>query len=332
MAGTVPVSRGVAFEFRRTARRGPAALRPVIPVELRFDQGSWARHSMLVDSGGDRTVLNLDCALHLGMRPWQMRSGVSSGVGGTIAPVAHGAWTLEAEIGSLPIQRLPFSVYEQRGHFRKRYDVLGREALFGPLTIVFEERSMWPRVVFHPPGSEPFSAAWEASRAEERRSHPSSPSDLEEPSLGEGWASFPYWRRAPNERPKPIVPVRLWRKKGRSIEVPMLVDTGTTETAIAPAVARDLELPLWRMPTKVRVASGGSPVNVAYGLGVTLHAQIGGLPPVSLPFTVMEVGEGLGPGGLLGLPGLLDAYRLIFHRLEGTDRVTFLDAERFPPS
>ncbi len=292
---------------------------PVIPATLRFGDGPPLQRRMLVDSGADVAGLSLDVALQLGIQPWQLRYGQVNQIDGVRAPVCMAPEGLTVEIlGFAPLE-LPATVLEHRSRTPNPYETLGRLSLFGPLTVLFEESPSGPRVVFIEPGEAPFRLRFDAANGEG-------------PSSGEGWASFPYVRAEPTGRGRPIVPVRLWWKSDRSVDVPMVVDTGAGLTVLPSAVAHDLGLPLWRMPNRPASRHDGSLYDTARGLGVTLDAQVDGLPPITLPFMVVEGAGKSGYQGNLACAGLLDKYRLVFHRQDGTDRVTFLDAERFPPS
>ncbi len=286
---------------------------------------------MLVDSGCDLVLLSLDVALLLGMQPWQLRFGQARMIDGRLTPVCHAPTGLKVGIWGFNARELPAIVLERRSPTPVAHDYFGRSALFGPLTLVFELSRSGPRVaVFHPrvelfprpPASsgleDPFDGIWSSSEPFGRAG-------------GEGWESFACEKDGPLSIAKPLVPVRLWSREDRWVEVPMLVDTGADQTVVPLSLARQLGLPLWRMPKRRMLRADGSRHEASGGSGVKLHAQVGELPPVTLPFVVMEDAAERGWQGNLSHVGLLGKYRLIFHRHRGKDRVTFLDAERFPP-
>lgn len=293
---------------------------PIIPTTLRFGEGPAIQRPMLVDSGADLAALSLDLALQLGMRPWQLQFKQARMIDGASAPVCYAPEGLTMGFWGFPARELPALVYEQRARIRKPYEVLGRQSVFGPLTVLFEESRSGPRVVFIAPGDDPFRLPLPGMHAHG-------------PLSGEGFASFPFWKEAPGAWGRPVLQVRLWGKRDRSRDVPMLMDTGAAITVLPSALAHELGLPLWRMPKGHAVRSDGSLHHASRGLGVTLHAQVHGLPPVDLPFMVMEDAGGTGRMiGKLACAGLLEQYRVVFHRQDGVDRVTFLDAELHPPS
>lgn len=287
---------------------------------------------MLVDSGSAFALLSLDVALALGMQPWQLGSGHVRQIDQVLTSVCQAPSGLTVGIWGFAARELPAVVLKHRSRIPRQFDVLGRLALFGPLTLLFEDSPSGPRVVFCDAEVEVVPGRRGVLRKEGSSSGDGPYSRQECDASGEGWVSFPYLSERPGGLGNPIVPVRLCAKKGTWVEVPMVVDTGATFTVLPSTIAQELGLPLWRMPGQSMQRADGNVHAAALGRGVKLQARIGELPPVTLPFIVSNDAGRKGRVGNLACAGLLDQLRLVFHREEGTDRVTFLDAERFPPT
>jgi aspartyl protease len=110
----------------RYKKYGPDVLRPVIPIEITYEERS-IKYEALVDSGADFCIFDAQIAAILGIQVENGQSREVAGITGTkekyyvhSITLKIGGWPYKTDVGFLPnIARLGYGVVGQRGFFDK---------------------------------------------------------------------------------------------------------------------------------------------------------------------------------------------------------------------
>lgn len=116
---------------------GPGILRPVIPIEIVYQNRS-IRYEVLVDSGADFCIFDSQIGGLLGIDIWSGDQQEVGGITGTaesyyVHPITIkvGGWSLNIDAGFLPnIARIGYGVVGQKGFFDifiVKFDLLKEE-------------------------------------------------------------------------------------------------------------------------------------------------------------------------------------------------------------